>query len=62
MIGKSLIVSVGIQKVYYGLSHQDLGELKNREQGSDPEYIQIGRDGALEMFKSWEAQDEKIAD
>lgn len=62
MMGKSLVLSVGIQKVYYGLSHGDVGEIRTRAKTADPQYIQLGRDEALEMFRSWEAQDKKVSD
>ncbi len=62
MIGKSLILSVGIKKVYYGLSHVEVSQIRVREKNENPEYVQLGHDPALEMFKSWQAQKEKLSD
>lgn len=62
MIGKSLIISVGIKTVYYGLTHGEISQIRPREINVNPDYKQLGHDEALEMFKAWEAQDEKVAD
>jgi len=51
MMGKALIVSVGIETVYYALSHEDTGVIKQRNKTVEPEYKQIGHDAALAMFK-----------
>lgn len=53
MMGQALIVSVGIKKVYYGLSHDEIGKYKAKAAGAEPEYIQLGHDAALAMFQSW---------
>ena len=54
-IGMALIESVGIGKVYYGLSYDDIGTIKEHAKTADPVYEQLGRDKALTMFKT--AQD-----
>jgi len=51
-IGEALISSVGIAKVYYGLSHEDTGQIEERKTAHEPEYHQLARDKALEMFKA----------
>ncbi|MCC7305527.1 MAG: response regulator [Alphaproteobacteria bacterium] len=50
MMGKALITSVGIRKVYYGLSHADVA---HNEPQKNPEYTQTARDQALAMYKEW---------
>lgn len=62
MVGQALIASVGIAKVYYGLSHSDVGAVRERKVQTQPAYIQIGHDEALAMFKSWQGQKDKVAD
>lgn len=57
-IGKALIASVGIPKVYYGLSHKDVQELRAREEPfqektPEPEYAQLGHDKAAAMIAAW---------
>ncbi len=74
-IGQALIISVGIDKVYYGLSHEDVGRIRShREDGLEKELIKprrhrdisyetLGYYESLEMFKTWEAQkDGKLID
>lgn len=56
-IGEALVASVGIQDVYFGLSHEDTGQIKQRKQTSGASYNQICRDQALEMFKTVKAAD-----
>lgn len=51
-IGEALIASVGISEVYYGLSHEDTGALKEHKQAAQPVYNQLCQDQALEMFKN----------
>lgn len=63
MMGKALIASVGIKTVYYALSHDEIRHIRDRGQDGAgdqttgeqpaPEYVQLGRDEAMEMFKSW---------
>ena len=51
MMGKALIRSVGIQTVYFALSHEDTGGIKTHNKPADPEYKQVAREDALAMFK-----------
>lgn len=46
-IGKALIDSVDIGKVYYGLSHADINALKPARVFKSAEYIQFKRDDAI---------------
>ncbi len=71
MMGKALIISVGIPKVCYGLSHEDIKSIREREEAvreeligtaTRTEYRQIGHESAMKMFRRWEAQDEKLSD
>ncbi len=50
-IGEALIASVCIGEVYYGLSHEDTGQIKSHKQVCQPSYSQLCHDQALEMFK-----------
>ncbi len=60
MMGKALITSVGITKVYYGLSHAEINNLRTEHKHKETEYIQLGHEHAVTMFKRWEAMDEKL--
>jgi CheY-like chemotaxis protein len=51
MIGKALIKSVAIPKVHYSLSHDDMRSLGGHSGRAEPEYIQSGREPALDMLK-----------
>ena len=51
-IGEALIASVGIGEVYYGLSHEDTGQIKTHKQISEPVYKQLCQGHALDMFKA----------
>jgi len=51
-IGEALVASVGIAEVYYGLSHQDTGQITQRKQTSEAVYSQLCQNQALEMFKT----------
>lgn len=61
MMGQALIVSVGIKKVYFGLSHEEVKAARSsdedavrdelKEKKKTTEYIQLGHDEALAMFK-----------
>ncbi|MCB1563743.1 MAG: response regulator [Alphaproteobacteria bacterium] len=51
MVGKALIKSVGIPKIYFGLSHADISGLEKHTAQAEPEYIQSDRDAALDMLK-----------
>ncbi len=62
-IGAALIASVGIAKLYYGLKHSEMQEfLGPPKPGASVEYIQTGREQALEMMRNWHAQDKKAYD
>jgi guanine deaminase len=56
MMGHALILSVGIKKVYYGLSHDEVGQIKALVNPTPPAFTQLGHDEALAMFKAWQAQ------
>ena len=63
MMGRALIASVGIPKVYFGLSHTEMSSVKAAKKPMPkPEYVQLGHDDALAMYKSWEQLKDKIAD
>ena len=62
MMGHALIASVGIRKVYYGLSHQEISSSLKKGEPVKPVYSQLEHDEALQMFKSWEQQDDKVVD
>jgi tRNA(Arg) A34 adenosine deaminase TadA/CheY-like chemotaxis protein len=51
-IGHALIESVGIGKVFYGLSGEDIAQIRGRAPTSTPQYEQICKDEALQMFQS----------
>lgn len=59
MMGQALILSVGIQKVYFGLSHDEIGKMRSRTKTADPIYQQLGHDEALNMFSSHQAQNKE---
>lgn len=64
MIGKALIISVGIKQIYYGLSHKDIEDITpNKDQFYDKPkneskfeavYTQTNRNDAMKMFKRWQ--------
>ena len=71
MMGKALIISVGIEKVYYGLSHEEINSIRYHDArvqeeftGGKPqtEYIQLGHDHAMKVFERWEAMEDKLED
>ena len=72
MMGQALIISVGIKQVYYGLSHEEINEIRTHEEKIQAElvkkeqtqtqYIQLGHDDAMVMFKRWQALDERLHD
>jgi len=72
MMGQALIVSVGITQIYYGLSHDDVKEIRAKDhkvrdelihsQKKETTYTQIGHDHAITMFKRWQDMDEKLHD
>ena len=51
-MAEALIESVGIQKVYYGLSAEDVAAIRGKAESSEPNYQQLCKDEALEMFKA----------
>jgi DNA-binding response OmpR family regulator len=52
-VGEAVIASVGLSKVYYGLSREDIGTLQpGHGQNDEPVYEQIYKEAALEMFKN----------
>ncbi len=51
MVAKSVILSVGISKVYYGLSHAQIGQMRPHAQNPEPVYEQLGQEAALKMFE-----------
>lgn len=53
-IGKALIESVGITKVYYGLSHADVNQLRAPQQRLTATYERLGYEEALQMFRQFE--------
>ncbi len=72
MMGQALIVSVGITQIYYGLSHEDVKEIRTKDhqvrdeliysQKKETTYTQIGHDNAMTMFKRWQNMAEKLHD
>lgn len=51
-IAQALIESVGIQKVYYGLSSEEVASVRGKAETTTPSYEQISKDEAMEMFKA----------
>lgn len=51
-IGEALVASVGIENVYYGLSHEDTGSIKAHNKTVEAQYQQLCKNVALEMFKA----------
>lgn len=51
-VGQAMIISTGVQQVYYGLAHADIGQLKERKTPAEPVYKQMSKDEALAMFKA----------
>lgn len=72
LMGKALIISVGIRDVYYGLSHAEIQALREKENtvraelaGTEPPrtvYRQLGHDHALTVLRRWQEMPDKIAD
>lgn len=65
MLGQALIIGTGIEKVYYGLSHEEAGLSRAKEEGIMSEiakplnqrtvtHEQIGHDEALDVFRQWQ--------
>lgn len=72
MLGQALIISTGIKKVYYGLSHDEIGAERLNEKGiigeiSKPidkravSYQQLQHDEALNVFQNWQSQKKTTA-
>ena len=53
-IGKALIESVGIAKVYYGLSHADVNQIRSAQQRQTAVYERLGYEEALHMFQQFQ--------
>lgn len=73
MMGKALIISVGIKTVYFGLSHEEIAQIRSREdivreslsdqKKSEASYKQICHDEAKAMFAGWQAiKSDKVSD
>lgn len=56
-VGKALIDSVGIGKVYFGLTYVELNNYLPRNRYENAEYIQLHQSEALEMLNSIKAKD-----
>lgn len=50
-VGEAVIASVGIGKVVYGLSREDIGQLRESRDPAEPVYEQAFRAEALAMFE-----------
>ncbi len=53
-IGKALIESVGIAKVFYGLSHADVNQIRSPQQRQTATYERLGYEEALAMFQQFQ--------
>lgn len=51
-IGQALIESVGIEKVYFGLSAEDVSAIRGKAETTKPQYEQICKAEALQMFEN----------
>ncbi|MGN7437463.1 MAG: response regulator [Alcanivorax sp.] len=62
MMGQALIESVGIQQVYYGLTHDEINEVKPElnTQKQKAQYTQIGHDHAETMLKRWKKSRDSV--
>jgi guanine deaminase len=61
-IGKSLIESVGLERVYYGLSHAEVNQLRVPRPRPPVTYERLGHDDALAMFKKFQTIKEAVSD
>lgn len=61
-IGKSLIESVGLAKVYYGLSHADVNLLRSPKPRPPVTYERLGHDEALRMFEQFKTVKKAVTD
>ncbi|MCK5284999.1 MAG: response regulator [Alphaproteobacteria bacterium] len=55
-VGKAVIKSVGIKQVYFGLTSDDIGQIRLNITPDEPEYKQLCQDKALEMIKNLSKQ------
>ena len=72
MMGQALVISVGIKKVYFGLTHTEIQSLRTADnkaraelggqQKAQTSYEQLGHDHAMTVFKRWQAMKDKVAD
>lgn len=53
-MGKALIASVGIARVYYGLSGDDVRAIRTSDQ-TQPVFTQTSRESALAVFENWQS-------
>lgn len=51
-IAQALIESVGIKKVYYGLSSEDVAAIRGKAETATPDYEQLCKTEALTMFEA----------
>jgi tRNA(Arg) A34 adenosine deaminase TadA/CheY-like chemotaxis protein len=61
-IGKSLIESVGLSKVYYGLSHSEVSQIRASRPRPPIPYEKLGHDEALTMLHEFENLGEAVKD
>lgn len=61
-IGKSLIESVGLSKVYYGLSHSEVNQMRMPRPRPPVSYERLGHAEALEMFQKFQTVKEALTD
>lgn len=63
MMGQALITSVGIKKVFYALTYDQIRHIRDRgeenvrkefQEREATEYVQLGKMEAKEMFKNWQ--------
>ena len=69
MMGKALIISVGIPIVYYGLSHDDIKSVRSAEEKvrtaladetkAETEFKMLGHQEAMDMFQDWVGTENK---
>lgn len=63
MMGRALIESVGITKIYYGLGHKEIDGIRTTmHTKKEAQYIQLGHNDAITMFKRWQNMDNKLQD
>lgn len=58
MMGKALVISVGIPNVYFGLAHKDTGATRDtRKTGGS--YTQLEKERAMAVFQQWKNMPEE---